>query len=89
MNLKEKLLNIAKEAKEAAGSLFSLATDTKNEILKDASLSLLSRKAFIIKANEKDIRLARAAKKPKAFIDRLCLNEKRIKEMSDSLLEIA
>ncbi|MFH0918070.1 MAG: glutamate-5-semialdehyde dehydrogenase [Candidatus Omnitrophota bacterium] len=79
--------NIAKQAKAASGWLATLPSDTKNAVLKDWALALLGGQAVILQANQKDI--AKSRGKGKAFIDRLSLDKVRIKEMADSLLEIA
>ncbi|MCX5698925.1 MAG: glutamate-5-semialdehyde dehydrogenase [Candidatus Omnitrophica bacterium] len=86
-DLKKEIENIAKQAKAASRSLAVLSSATKDVVLKDMSAALLSKQASILKANQKDISKAHA--KNKAFIDRLTLNEARIKQMADSLLDIA
>jgi len=89
MNLKAQLTNMAKGAQEACRFMLSVSSVTKNEVLKSMALGLVSKKDYILKANKKDIAKARGAGLSSAFIDRLTLTEKRIKEMSASLLEIA
>ena len=86
-NLKIQIENIAKLAKAASGSLATLSCETKNAVLKDMAFALLSNQALILKANQKDI--AKSRGQGKAFIDRLSLDEARIKQMADSLLDIA
>lgn len=53
------------------------------------ALALNSKKNYILRANRIDIAKARAQRLSSAFIDRLTLNDKRIKEMSDCLRELA
>jgi len=89
MNLKAQLTNMAKSAQEACRFMLSVSSAIKNEVLKSMALGLVSKKGYILKANKKDIAKAHAAGLSSAFIDRLTLSEKRIKEMSASLLEIA
>jgi len=89
MTLKTQLTNIAKSAQQASRSAIKLSSATKSEILNDMSAALIKKKDFILKANKKDLALARASKAASAFIERLTLDEKRIKGMSESLLEIA
>jgi len=86
-NLKNELTGIARQAKTACASLALLSSELKNAVLADMAFALLSKKSLILKANRQDISAAKA--KTKAFIDRLSLNETRIKQMADSLLEIA
>jgi len=86
-NLKTELTEVARKAKIACGALALLSAAFKNAVLKDMAAALLSKKSVILKANRKDISLSRS--KGKAFIDRLSLNAGRIKQMADSLLDIA
>ncbi len=88
MSLKKELVKIAKDAREASGFLATLSSDIKDRALTDMSKALRSKKNTIIRANKKDLSLAKHRGLPKAFIDRLTLDEKRIKSMSDSLLEL-
>lgn len=86
-NLKIQIENIAQQAKSASGKLAILSSAAKNAVLKDMATALLSEQAVILKANRKDI--AKSRGKSKAFIDRLSLDEVRIKQMADALLDIA
>jgi glutamate-5-semialdehyde dehydrogenase len=86
-NLKIQIENIAQQAKRSSGPLAILPSAAKNAVLKDLASALLSNQAIILKANQKDIIKSRS--KGKVFIDRLSLNEARIKQMADSLLAIA
>ena len=89
MNLKTELTNIARDAREASRCMLGLSSAKKNKILEDMASVLLDNRRVIIRENRKDIRQAIRAKANKAFIDRLRLDEKRIKGMSDSLIEIS
>ena len=89
MNLKQELTNIAKNAQEVSRYMLTVSSATKNKALKGMALALIRKKDSIIRANKKDIAKAAAAKLSSAFIDRLTLSAKRIKEMSDSLVEIS
>jgi len=88
MELKKELINIAKDAQEASRFMLALSSETKNQVLESMALSLGSKAGDILKANKKDILKARAARRSPAFIDRLTLDKKRIKEMSGSLMEL-
>jgi len=88
MNLKSELTRIAKNAKSASCFLAVLSSDTKNKVLTDMARALISKKNAIIKANKRDVSLAKQKGLSCAFIERLILDEKRIKGMSDSLLEL-
>jgi len=89
MNLRQEFINIAKSAAEASRCMLTVSSATKNKALKGMASALNSKKQFVLKANRKDIARAAKARFSRAFIDRLTLSDKRIKEMSDSLLEIS
>jgi glutamate-5-semialdehyde dehydrogenase len=89
MDLVKELTNIAKRSCEASRYMLTVSSAAKNKALKAMALSLVNEKSEILKANKKDITRAKSRGLSQAFIDRLTLNEKRIREMSDSLLEIA
>jgi len=89
MGLKGKLIHIAKGAQEASRSMLTVSSATKNKVLKNMAVALSRKKNAILKANKKDVKKAITQGLSKAFIDRLTLNDKRIKEMADSLSEVA
>jgi len=89
MDLKKELTNTAQKAQAAARNSLTISTDLKNKALKEMAKALLAGKNAIISANKKDLAAAQKAGLSKAFIERLTLNEARIKQMSNSLLEIA
>lgn len=89
MDLKKKFTNIAKNALEASRAMSAVSSAKKNEVLKDMALALIAKKEHILKANKKDIAQAVTSRLSRAFIDRLTLDDKRIKEMSDSLVQIS
>ena len=78
----------ARKAKEASYKMAVASTSEKNEALKRIAESLWSRKEEIISANEKDINGAKEKGLPPHLIDRLALNEKRIKDICDSIEEV-
>ncbi|WP_457569378.1 glutamate-5-semialdehyde dehydrogenase [Desulfurobacterium sp.] len=80
---------IAEAAKKVSYKLTSISTDVKNRTLLKAA-ELIDAKRDIIKAeNEKDLKAAEEKGLSKAMIDRLLLNEKRIKGMIDVLHDVA
>jgi glutamate-5-semialdehyde dehydrogenase len=89
MALAKEVRAIAREAKDAAGTLITLRTAGKNRILKAMAHGLAQSKGYILKANERDLKAARRSKLSTALIDRLALDEKRIRGMVDSILGIA
>jgi glutamate-5-semialdehyde dehydrogenase len=89
MSLKEEFISMAKKAQEASRAIADISADKKNEVLKDMAAELVSKRAYILSANKKDIAAAGRNKLSSAFIDRLTLDEKRISQMSDSLMQIS
>lgn len=87
--LKKEIVTIAKNAKEASRLLERISSAVKDKALLKMADSLESRKADIFKANKRDVLLCKTKKLKSAFIDRLTLNDKRIKSMADSLREVA
>ena len=87
-SLKQELKDIAIKAQEASRSMLSFSSEVKNAALEDMAENLIAKKRFILKANKADIAQAKRAGLSGALIDRLTLNEKRIRGMADSLLEI-
>lgn len=87
--MKSEIVKIAEGAKAASRSLLSLKTGLKNAILKEMARALVRSKSYIMKANEKDLKRARGRKLKAAFIDRLRLTDKRIKDMAGSINEVA
>ncbi len=87
MNLRKEMEDMAGGALRASRVLAGLSCEAKNAVLKDMASALLDSKASILKANKKDIAACKA--KGKAFTDRLTLNEARIKQMAQGLLEVA
>ncbi len=80
---------LCESAKKASKTL-SLASETKkNELLIALSSLLVENSADIIEANEADLAAAESNGVPKAMLDRLMLNEARIKGIADSLVSVA
>ena len=89
MELKEQVIRMARKAKQASQKLAKLSSTVKNEALLKMAQILETHKDKILKLNHKDIVLAKAKGLPLALIDRLILNEKRIKQMCGGLRQIA
>lgn len=88
MDIKEYVLNKAKEAKEGAKALARSSSKKKNIILLKMAEALREKAKVLISENQKDIQFAEKKRFSKALIDRLTLNEKRIDEMSQGLIEV-
>jgi len=80
---------LVKQAKAASYKLAKLTTAEKNKALKSMAKAILKEKSFILRENRKDIAQAIKKNLKKSFIDRLSLDNKRLKEMSASLAAVA
>jgi glutamate-5-semialdehyde dehydrogenase len=80
---------ILKSVKEASRVVATLNGGTKRKLLNEMADRLEKYKDEIIEANKKDLEYAKEANLSSALIDRLLLDEKRIKAMADSLRDIA
>jgi len=89
MSIKNEMIRMAKRAKRASGELARLSTPAKNSILKDMARGILKRKKEILRANERDVELAKKKGLSRALIDRLTLNLSRIQNMAKSLRGVA
>ncbi|MBL7197915.1 MAG: glutamate-5-semialdehyde dehydrogenase [Candidatus Omnitrophica bacterium] len=87
--LKNKLKKVASFAKRASFKLSLIDTKTKNSTLKQMANALIKEKKKIVAANKKDLTAACRRKQSEAFIDRLTLTDKRIRQMSDSLIQVS
>ena len=87
--MEKTIKGIAEGTKRASYILSQTATELKNKALHRMSAFLERNARVIIAANQKDIRYAKAKKLPPALIDRLALNDRRIKAMAGGLNEVA
>jgi len=88
MNIKNYMLKIGQEAKEASFKTASATTVQKNAFLNDLGNRILVNQDNIITSNKKDLIQASKDQKDEAFIDRLTLNKKNIIAMADGLFQI-
>jgi len=89
MPLKDKIIRKLKDAKEASLALVTVSAKEKDAALSKMASNLLKNAGYILSENSKDVALADKKGLSKALVDRLTLTEKRIKEMSDSLEQVA
>ncbi|MBI4654949.1 MAG: glutamate-5-semialdehyde dehydrogenase [Nitrospirae bacterium] len=89
MDIKSYVLKKAKEAEDGARAIAKVSSAYKNSALTKMAEALEKKSNELIKANKKDIENAKKKGLSNALIDRLTLNEKRIKEMAQGLAEIA
>lgn len=89
MDIKNDIIRLAQQAKQAAKKLTNLSTTIKNNALHYMADEIEAQKERILQENEKDLAYARSKGLSSAMIDRLFLNDKRIKAMADGLREVA
>lgn len=85
MDVQTTVFEICKKAKLASRELCVQSTRTKNKILCDIADALVASADKIIAANREDISRAAENGVPEHMLDRLMLNESRIKGIADSL----
>ncbi|MFH1032396.1 MAG: glutamate-5-semialdehyde dehydrogenase [Chloroflexota bacterium] len=85
----EELEGKGRQAKAASRRLAYLSTDIKNKALVNISNDLLTKKGDILRANEIDLKEAKAAGMDAAMLDRLLLDSKRLEGMARDVLAVA
>jgi glutamate-5-semialdehyde dehydrogenase len=80
---------LCRRAKAASRRMAILDSKVKIRALESMARALIYNSSYIIARNTKDIEGARKNNISKALIDRLTLDEKRVKAMADSLAEIS
>ena len=75
-------------AKKAARVLAKTSSEQKNHALQAMSKYVLADKKIILEANKLDIENSKSKNLSESFIDRLELNDERVRSISDTLLEI-
>jgi len=83
------LKQTARRAKNASETLATLSSHAKNQALAAMAKALLSHQRFILRENAKDVRAVLRKGLHSSLVGRLELNEKKIKQMADSLRLIA
>jgi glutamate-5-semialdehyde dehydrogenase len=89
MSVAEKIRNIAAEARQASFAMAKLSSNVKNELLMDMAMALIDNAPHIIEENKKDLEAGEKRGLSAAMLDRLMLNEARIKGMADAIREVA
>jgi glutamate-5-semialdehyde dehydrogenase len=85
----EEMIQKGRLAKEASYLLANMSANRKNEALNKVADSLVLRQQVILEANEKDMKNGERSGLKGAILDRLMLDEKRIRVMADGLRQIA
>ncbi|MCX7667533.1 MAG: gamma-glutamyl-phosphate reductase, partial [Atribacterota bacterium] len=85
----EKVRQVGEKAKKASLLLMNVSTNLKNAFLYSLAERLEKNEQEIIRVNRVDLERAIASGMKKAFLDRLELNPKRIRDMAMGLRQIA
>jgi glutamate-5-semialdehyde dehydrogenase len=89
MDIKKYVTDLALEAKAGARTLAKASSAQKNLVLVKMAEALKARAAELLAANSTDVEFAGKKGLSKAMIDRLTLNQKRIDEMAQGLVEVS
>jgi glutamate-5-semialdehyde dehydrogenase len=89
MDIRSRVIEIARNAKKAAAVLARLSSDAKDSALIDMAETLTRQTGFLMKENAKDLEKARQMGLSAALIDRLTLNESTIEGIAKGIREVA
>ncbi|MCX8183902.1 MAG: glutamate-5-semialdehyde dehydrogenase [Crenarchaeota archaeon] len=84
----EEVVEKSRKAKEASLKLGVATTPVKNAALEKMAEQIEKRKEEIIQENRRDVEAAEARGASSSLIDRLLLNEKRVREMVEGLRQV-
>ncbi len=87
--MRETLLEMGKKAKIASRALAVLPAERKKQCLEAMARELEGAAASVMEANQRDLEAARAAGISAAMLDRLTLNDRRVREMAEGLRVVA
>jgi len=88
LSIEDEVVEKARKAKEASIKLGVTPTPVKNAALERMAEKIQKHSEEILEENRKDIEAAKTSGASPAFIDRLLLNEKRIREMVEGLHQV-
>ena len=80
---------LAQSAKKASGKLAITSSKTRNDALLAMADALIVAVPEILKANAKDVHLAKERGVKASFIDRLTLDQKRVESMANGMRKVA
>jgi glutamate-5-semialdehyde dehydrogenase len=86
--LENAIIKKAKSVKDASGILYTCTSAKKNALLRAINKRLRSQTSAILQANKKDLIRAEQTGLQKVLLDRLTLNEYRIKQMMDGVNDV-
>jgi len=89
MTIADRIRQLASDARQASHAMARLSTGVKNELLIAMADALIAATPALIAENRKDLAVGEEKGLSSAMLDRLMLDEKRIKGMADGLREVA
>ena len=89
VNIAQQVVTIAKNAREASLVMARTSTTIKNNMLLNMAIALENSAPTLITENRKDLETGQQKGLSSAMLDRLMLDEGRIKAIADALREIA
>ncbi|MFO7814331.1 MAG: glutamate-5-semialdehyde dehydrogenase [Halanaerobiales bacterium] len=89
MSTREQIIKQAERSKIASGQMANISTEKKNRALYRIADGLVEKTEEILAANKKDMERAKNENLSKTFLDRLSLDENRIKKIVEGLKEVA
>ena len=89
MNIRKQLMEQAADARAASKKMALISTVVKNAALNAMADALISQQDNILAENEKDMASGREKGLSQALLDRLMVNEERIKDMAAGLHQVA
>ncbi|MDD2539928.1 MAG: glutamate-5-semialdehyde dehydrogenase [Desulfuromonadaceae bacterium] len=89
MSITEKVVKIAQDARQASLAMARLSTAAKNDMLLKMASALESAVSGLIAENRKDLEVGRQKGLSAAMLDRLMLDEGRIRGIANALREVA
>jgi glutamate-5-semialdehyde dehydrogenase len=89
MTIAEQIRRIAADARQASFTMARLSSGAKNDLLVNMADALVDNAGKLIEENKRDLEAGENKGLSFAMLDRLMLNESRIKAMADGLREVA
>ena len=89
MNVKDTMLALGRQAREASRAMARASTNAKNRALLAIAAAVRRDMAALLAANREDVEAARSAGLDEAMLDRLALSEQSVATMAEGLEQIA
>ncbi|MDP1652000.1 MAG: glutamate-5-semialdehyde dehydrogenase [Rhodocyclaceae bacterium] len=89
MNVKDTMLALGRQARDASREMARAPTHAKNQALLAIAAAVRRDKAALLAANREDVEAARSAGLDEAMLDRLALSDESVATMAEGLEQIA